>query len=415
MAVGVGVERAMPAVLGTRDVFVDLLRTGSVALVILGHWTSSTIWWWEGRVGANSALAEQPWLAPASWVTVAVPVLFFAGGFANITCHRIVFASGGSSWTFVASRVRRLLAPTLLFLAVWFVVELILHAIGVGGDGIVVGVSPRGLMPFGPLWFLAIYFVLIALCPITVRLHDRFGLAMPVALVLSAVVVEAVRFGLDVPAVGWVNLVLAWLLPHQLGFCYADGLAGEGVPRVSAALCVAGAVSLVALTSSSLYPTSIGGVPGDEISNMRPPTLVIVALSLWQVGLVLMLRPRAMTALRSSRLATAVSALNRHAMSLYLWHMTALLIITLLLAPFGLSHDHQPIASFWLQRPLVLGLAGAMLAVLVKVAEAASSSRGWWRPTASRLPTWWGSRTRTWPSSPRGAHPPVAAGGARDT
>lgn len=348
-----------------RDSFVDLLRVASVLLIVFGHWISSTVWWWDGRVGANSILVEQPWLAPASWVVVTVPVLFFAGGFANITSYRRVVGSGGSSWAFIARRARRLLAPTMSFLSVWLAIEVVLHTIGVGGDGIALGVSPRGLMPFGPLWFLTVYLVIIALCPLTVRVHDRFGLAVPVALVVAAAVTDAARFVLDLSMVGWVNLVLAWLLPHQLGYCYADGRLSSDARRANGALCGASLVGLVGLTASATYPTSIGGLPGDGISNMRPPTMVIVALSLWQIGMLLAIQPRARAALRSRQLASAVQLLNRHAMSIYLWHMTALLVVVLVLAPFGLSRDHQPVASFWLQRPLVLGLSSMMLALII--------------------------------------------------
>ena len=65
---------------------------------------------------------------------------------------------------------------------------LAMHAFGIGrptgpqlwGDVTPSGASfPGATLPFGPLWFLAVYLVVVALAPFTIRLHRRFGLRVP--------------------------------------------------------------------------------------------------------------------------------------------------------------------------------------------------------------------------------------------
>ena len=92
--------------------------------------------------------------------------------------------------------------PSLVFLGIWAVVQVVLHLADVGaptgprlwGDTTLLrGMKPPGAtIPFGPLWFLAVYLVVVVIAPVTIRLHRRFGLWVPLAMALGAVVVDAV-------------------------------------------------------------------------------------------------------------------------------------------------------------------------------------------------------------------------------
>jgi len=54
-------------------------------------------------------------------------------------------------------------------------------------------------------------------------------------------------------------------------------------------------------------------------------------------------------------------------MTLFLWHMTAYLLTVLTLWPMGLGHQHDSTASWWLERPLWIGLSAVYLAGLVAI------------------------------------------------
>ncbi|MFC7582324.1 hypothetical protein ACFQWG_14155 [Schaalia naturae] len=90
------------------------------------------------------------------------------------------------------------------------------------------------------------------------------------------------------PYVGFLNFALVWLAVHQLGFLRADGMIRR--PGLLAAAGLAGAAALVALGP---YPLSMVGMPGEEVSNMAPPTLALLCHALWLVGAVELLRGRA--------------------------------------------------------------------------------------------------------------------------
>src|SRR5438309_2091330 len=75
------------------------------------------------------------------------------------------------------------------------------------------------------------------------------------------------------PVVQWINLVVVWALPHQLGLAYERLVAAPR--RFALGLASGGLIALFGLTNMGLYPRSMVGVPGETISNMAPPTLAI--------------------------------------------------------------------------------------------------------------------------------------------
>ena len=132
-----------------------------------------------------------------------------------------------------------------------------------------------------PLWFLGVYVVVVALAPVMVRLHRRFRLWVPATLAAAAAAVDAVRLAAGIHQVGYLNLLVVWVLVQQLGFFYADGTLERLSRRALAGLTAAGLASLVVLTGTGMYPPSMVGLPGDR-SSMSPPTVCIVALTVWQ-------------------------------------------------------------------------------------------------------------------------------------
>ena len=109
-------------------------------------------------------------------------------------------------------RVHRVLAPAGLYIAVVALGGLLLDR--AGG----MGVRALGGLFYQPLWFLGAYLCVVALTPLTLRLHDRFGVAVVAVLVAVITLLDAGRFALDVAASGYLNVLFVWLLMHQVGF-----------------------------------------------------------------------------------------------------------------------------------------------------------------------------------------------------
>jgi hypothetical protein len=109
------------------------------------------------------------------------------------------------------------------------------------------------------------------------------------------------------------------------------------------------------------------GVNGAPISNLNPPTLAVVAFGTAQVGLALLLRPLLARWMRRPAAWAAVATANLSAMTLFLWHQTAFIAVTmtglLIGRPPGLAT--APASLSWvLERLAWLPLFAIVLALL---------------------------------------------------
>lgn len=101
-------------------------------------------------------------------------------------------------------------------------------------------------------------------------------------------------------------------------------------------------------------------------SNQDGGPLALVALGVWQAGLILILQGAANRWLERPRAWTAVVAANGMAMTVYLWHMTAMVLTALAVYPTGLWPQVAPLgAAWWALRPMWVAVAGAVLLPLV--------------------------------------------------
>ncbi|HEV8090005.1 MAG TPA: acyltransferase family protein, partial [Actinomycetota bacterium] len=158
-----------------RDRVVDFLRAASICAVVVGHWSIAIVWWDHGVLRVTSAIGVTSWLWLATWVLQVMPIFFFVGGFSNLVSFDAARRRGETSGAFIRSRLDRLLRPSLVFFAVWGSIELAMHLLNVGAPTgphlwgsttLLRGFNPPGAtLPFGPLWFLAVYLVVIALAP----------------------------------------------------------------------------------------------------------------------------------------------------------------------------------------------------------------------------------------------------------
>ena len=118
------------------------------------------------------------------------------------------------------------------------------------------------------------------------------------------------------------------------------------------------------LTNIGVYPQSMVSLQG-ESSNMFPTTPCIAALAVFQLGIVLLARVRIERWLAGRRAWSATVAVNAVAMTVFTWHMTALVAAIGIYQLLGYELGTQADAGWWWQRPLWLVLPGLVLAVLV--------------------------------------------------
>jgi peptidoglycan/LPS O-acetylase OafA/YrhL len=295
-----------------RDRAVDALRAIAILGVVLGHWLVTALVFDDGPVRGASPLQFLPALTPVSWIFQTLAVFFLVGG-----------QVAAASWSrrtltyedWAARRLRRLFRPVLLVLAVWTVV---------GGFLLAAGSEPATvqtlvMLVLSPLWFLLVFAALTAATPLVVRLHP----VVPLAVVA---VVDLLRIELGAPAwVGWVNLAAGWLVPFALGARW------QRMARGSLwALAIGGVAATVVLVCWAGYPASMVGVPGAGFSNLAPPSLAAVTFGLAQCGLAGLLREPLGRLMRRPAWWAAVVVVNLFAMTIFLWHQTAMITTAVL-------------------------------------------------------------------------------------
>ena len=347
----------------SRDRVVDFLRAASILVVMFGHWLMAAVSVRDGSFHASNTLQAVPALQSATWLLQVIPVFFFVGGFSNSVTLTAFWRDGRSGSDFIVQRAQRLLKPVFVLLAIWVPVAFALSQIGVHNR--IVG--PATKLVAQPLWFIAVYFLMTALAPAMRTLHDRHHIASVVALIIGAITTDSLRFGFATESIGYLNLLFVWLFAQQLGFFYADGRLTRFTPSALRATAAAAFGGLVALCTFGPYPVSMVGLPGDKVSNMNPPTLCLLVLTIMQVSLVLLARPALQRWLQRERIWTAVVAVNGVIMTVFLWHLTAMLIVLSLLSRFDIVQPGAGTLQWWLTRPLWFTVLLATLLPLVAI------------------------------------------------
>ncbi|MGW5608039.1 acyltransferase family protein [Streptomyces sp. NPDC003753] len=299
-----------------RDRAVDALRALAILGVVLGHWLVTALVADGGSLRTASPLHFMPWLAPISWVFQTLAVFFLVGGHVATKGYASARARGVTYGQWLRTRLTRLFKPVAAVVILWTVAACGLLATGADAGTVHTLVK----LALSPLWFLLVFAALTAATPLLTRLNPLW----PLAVVLH---VDIVRFGLGGPSwLGWVNLPAGWLVPYTLGAAWTRGeLESRRAGRV---LLAGGAAATAVLVAWAGYPASMVGVPGEPVSNLNPPTLAAVTFGLAQCGLALLLRERLRRAMRRPLAWAAVALANLSAMTIFLWHQTALMATT---------------------------------------------------------------------------------------
>jgi peptidoglycan/LPS O-acetylase OafA/YrhL len=327
------IDAATPA---GRDRAVDALRALAIAGVVLGHWLVTALVLTRGSISGRSALrdasplAAHPGLAPLSWAFQTLAVFFLVGGYSAARSYAGQGGRDGGYLAWLRRRLARLGRPALILAACWLPAAGAMLAAGVAGPTVRTAVT----LVLSPLWFLAVFAGLTALTPLAAAAVRRLrgAAALPPLAVVAAA--DAIRFWLHGPAaVGWVNLAAGWLVPYLIGMAWAGGAFRRATgPLV---MLIGGAAATAALIGWAGYPAAMVGVNGAPVSNLNPPTLAAVTFGIAQAGLALLARRRLAAWMRRPLAWAAVAAVNLSAMTLFLWHQTALLAVTMTALAFG--------------------------------------------------------------------------------
>lgn len=147
------------------------------------------------------------------------------------------------------------------------------------------------------------------------------------------------------------------------------------------------AVLLVVVASGTL-PASMVGLPGAEISNLSPPTTAAVALAVGQIGVLLLIEGRLRWWYSQARWAQrGVTVLAREAMPIYLWHVTAMLLVTGVVLLTGNAMPEPWTVVWWWGLPgwMVACAATLWLLVRFRALYEAPALRSSWRGQGSGL------------------------------
>ena len=342
----------------SRNRYVDFLRALSILAVIFGHWLVSAPYMADGSLIPGHMLALAPWTRWLTLVVQVMPIFFLVGGYANAVAWEAAVRKGVPYGEWLGSRLRRLIAPVLPVVIAW---------LGISVAAVTAGAPPEWVgmvtqLALVPTWFLAVYVMVGVLVPLTHRLWQRHGFGSFAAFVVGALLIDLIHVGHGATGLGYLNYAFVWLAVHQLGFAWRAG--AMRLPLVWAAL---GASALALLVSFGPYPLAMVGVPGQGLGNTSPPTLALLALGITQTGLVLAFETLAKRVLARRRAWTATVLVNGMIMTLYLWHMTAMVLaLAVAIALGGLGLDLIPnTLAWWLARPLWMAAFALVLAPMV--------------------------------------------------
>ncbi len=351
------------------------MRAASILVVVLGHWLMAA----PRQTPDNgyelfSMLSIAPSSQYLSWVLQVMPVFFFVGGYSN-----------GASWDasrrdshgyahWLGARLNRLLGPMLLLIAFWA---------ALGAAALTLGTSAELLQTASrvalvPTWFLAVYVAPVVLVPLTRALWNRHHMATFWILCALAGVNDWVFFGAGIEWLGWANYLLVWVAVHQLGYAWRDGYFEPIARRVS--WCIVGFALLAALVELGPWPRSLVGVPGENPSNTTPPKIPLLALAMFQIGVVTLVEPWANRWLSRLRPWSITVLINATIMTIFLWHSTLMILLfgaSVALGGFGL-HAEPGSGVWWGARLLwITVFAAGMLPVVAMLSrfERASVAR----------------------------------------
>ena len=302
---------------------VDLVRAFSLVVVVFGHSFMAQVAFVDEGVELGNTLAQNRWLQPATWVLQVMPLFFAAGAWANALSYRK--ATAYPQW--LNGRVRRLVRPVIAYTGFWIIASPLLLAWNYDVALALLRISTQ------LLWFLGAYLLVTAMTPVLMRLSIRPVLACA-GWLLGALLVDVIRLAGGPSAVGLANFVVVWALAGQAGLW---AFSAKHRPSVAAALSLAaaGIGANALLVGLGPWPLSLVGLSTDEISNMAPPSVVLAIHCIVLASLVVVAYSRLTGVSQREWVWRPTTIVNAAAMTIYLWHLAAMILALAVLAALG--------------------------------------------------------------------------------
>lgn len=331
MTISTGVPRRFPSptelAAGTpadRDRAIDVIRISALVGVVIGHTVMAISIIRGGVLIWDNLLTTSTVFQALTWIFQIMPLFFFAGAAACLTSWQ-----PGTNWGgWLMKRCTRLFRPVFYYFAFWAVALLALHPF-----------LPRHVyepvagISIQLLWFLGVYVAVLAAMPAMSRITTPARLVAGVVGVYAMVaVIDAVRLHWSAAApLGYLNLA-AWLIPGMFGVAYRRQLI---TGRVALATAVALFVVDLALLHWGPYELSLVGIEGMRLPNMSPPSLLLAGHAIVLSALAIAAAPAINRWAQRPRVWWCTAIGNSGAMTLYLWHMPALLAVHVLFDTLG--------------------------------------------------------------------------------
>ena len=344
-----------------RNRYVDFLRAFSILAVVVGHWLVAAPYIEDGAVQGGHLLGIIPWTQWLTWGFQVMPIFFLVGGFSNYVSWSANRRENGTYAGWFTGRLQRLASPVLPLFLVWTLFAFFGTTMGV--ERKIVALAAQ--LALIPVWFLSVYLMVAAVVPFTHAAWKKFGMASFFGLLAGAVIIDVATLNMKISHINFLNFAFVWLAVHQLGYAWSEGYFARG--KRALLWGVGGIAALGWLVGYGPYPVAMIGVPGEGLSNSMPPTLALLALGVAQTGFALALEPAARRMLENIKIWTSVVLVNGMIMTVYLWHLTAFVLIMVaawLLGGIGLEVAPGS-GVWWLARPIWFALYIAALFPLI--------------------------------------------------
>ncbi len=339
-----------------RDRVIDAAKAVSLLLVVVGH---SLAWHVTAAGEPVNVLEVDQGVVPLTWLFQVLPLFFAVGAMSN----RASLQRHGTRG-FLRARTRRLLTPVVVY--VLFFTAVLLPLAALSDELVGVGQFLAQL-----LWFAGVYLIVVTAVPLTSRWAVR---PWPALLLWGAVValIDAAHLAGAPEGIAWPNLILIWGWLHQLGYSL-PALRDKPAPLLLAGAATA-LTAAVALAVAGPYSSSLVSYAGDpEISNLAPPSLVLLGVGAAQTLLLAALWPALRRGLAHDRAWAVVALIGGRSMGIYLWH------IPLVGAAAGLAIlgkvSPQPLSPAWWLLHLTVVAAVIPLAWLIAGVAAPAERR----------------------------------------
>jgi hypothetical protein len=327
-------------------------------VVAVGHWLGMVAVLDDGELVGGNLLDFSPEYGWITWIGQVMPLFFFVGGFASASSLRAAERKGIPPADWIATRLRRMVTPAAVLAGVWLAALAI--AAPLGGFGFAaVGAAGAAI----PLWFLANYTIDTALAPFTFRWFRSRPLVLVGVLAALFAAAEAARSA-GIPMLPQISWVVGWLGFQVAGFAWQDGRLPTG--RALAVTAAALWVLAVAAVTFGPWPAVMLHHGGLDHSPTHPPSTALVLFGFAYSLTAAAFAPAVTRWLeRSERAWHRTIAANGIAMSVYLWHMTAAIVVAAVAYAVGMLPAVEPGTSAWWATKLPFLLLH--LAVLVPI------------------------------------------------